>query len=111
MQVRQEVEGEFVMPREAKNYFVTGNEFFDLHRNPTKERDVEVQKEKAEAVNHPAHYNTYKGVEIIDLVEQMPFNTGNAVKYITRAPFKGKEIEDLKKAIWYINREIERLEK
>ena len=66
-----------------------------------------------EKVNHPTHYNQYNGLEIIDLVEQMNFNKGNAVKYITRAGFKDSqtEIEDLKKARWYIDREIERLTK
>ena len=63
-------------------------------------------------VNHPPHYNSYKGLEIIDLVEQMNFNRGNAVKYISRAGFKDPqmELEDLKKARWYIDREIQRLE-
>jgi len=71
---------------------------------------ISVEK-KEEAVNHPPHYNQYKGLEIIDLVEQMNFNRGNAVKYIARAGFKDQstEIEDLKKAAWYLNREIERL--
>jgi CO dehydrogenase/acetyl-CoA synthase alpha subunit len=63
-------------------------------------------------INHPKHYNQYQGLEIIDLVEQMNFNRGNAVKYIARAGFKNPEteIEDLKKALWYIEREISRLE-
>jgi hypothetical protein len=58
-----------------------------------------------ETVNHPAHYNQYQGLEVIDLVEQMNFNRGNAVKYIARAGFKApeKELEDLKKARWYID--------
>lgn len=62
-------------------------------------------------VNHPSHYNSYRGLEIIDLVEQMNFNRGNAVKYIARAGFKDPqtELEDLKKARWYVDREIERL--
>lgn len=63
-------------------------------------------------VNHPSHYTAYKGLEIIDLTEQMNFNRGNAVKYIARAGLKGagdKEIEDLEKANWYISREIQRL--
>jgi hypothetical protein len=66
----------------------------------------------SDMVNHPPHYSQYKGLKIIDLVEQMNFNRGNAVKYIARAGFKASsdEIEDLKKAAWYINREIDRLE-
>lgn len=63
-------------------------------------------------VNSPAHYTAYKGLEVIDLTEQMNFNRGNAVKYIARAGIKSRgegEIEDLRKAAWYIQREIERL--
>lgn len=61
-----------------------------------------------DAVNHPSHYPAYKGIEIIELTEQMNFCKGNAVKYIARAGLKNPEteIEDLKKAIWYIEREI-----
>lgn len=66
-------------------------------------------------VNHPSHYTAYKGLEIIDLTEQMNFNRGNAVKYITRAglkdPTRDAEIEDLEKAKWYIDREIQRLKR
>ena len=65
-----------------------------------------------EEVNHPKHYTQYKGLEIIDLTEQMNFNRGNAVKYICRAGFKGDEVievQDLEKAKWYIQREIDRL--
>ena len=66
---------------------------------------------KKEKVNHPDHYNEHpSGVECIDIVEWMTFNLGNAVKYVWRAPYKGNQIEDLRKAAWYINREIERLE-
>ena len=62
-------------------------------------------------VDHPSHYTQYKGLEVIDLTEQMNFNRGNAVKYIARAGFKSEEteIEDLRKAAWYVNREIFRL--
>ncbi len=64
-----------------------------------------------EQINHPKHYNQYSGIEIIDLVEQMNFNRGNAVKYIARAGFKNPEteVQDLEKARWYIDREISRL--
>ena len=62
-------------------------------------------------VNHPAHYTAYVGVEVIQLTEQMNFNRGNAVKYIARAGLKSyeTEIQDLEKAAWYIQREIERV--
>lgn len=63
-----------------------------------------------EAVNHPAHYNEHpSGVECIDIVEHMGFNLGNAVKYIWRASLKGKQIQDLEKAGWYVRREIQRI--
>lgn len=61
-------------------------------------------------VNHPKHYNSHpSGVECIEITEHMNFCLGNAVKYIWRASLKGKEIEDLRKARWYIDREISRI--
>lgn len=63
----------------------------------------------SDEVNHPKHYTEHpSGVECIEIVEHMPFNLGNAVKYIWRAGLKGDAIEDLEKAAWYINREIQR---
>ena len=64
-------------------------------------------------VNHPPHYTFYNGIEVIQLTEQMNFNRGNAVKYICRAGLKddSPEIQDLEKARWYIDREIERLKR
>lgn len=65
---------------------------------------------KNDSVNHPAHYTKHpSGVECIEVTEWMNFNRGNAVKYIWRAGDKGDEIEDLKKAAWYLEREISRL--
>lgn len=79
-----------------------------------------------DTVNHPTHYNSHpSGVECITITEHMNFNVGNAVKYLWRAGLKCPEkdvseaandtrkqhIEDLKKAAWYINREIDRLSK
>lgn len=65
-----------------------------------------------EHVNHPKHYTSHpSGVECIQVTEHMSFCLGNAVKYIWRADLKGKDIEDLKKAAWYIQREIERRER
>ena len=65
-----------------------------------------------ETVNHPNHYNIV-GIEVIDFIESwnLGFSLGNAIKYIARAPYKNDELEDLKKARWYIDREIQRLEK
>lgn len=63
-------------------------------------------------INHPSHY-THGTIEPIDVIEdwQLSFSAGNAVKYIARHQHKGTAIQDLKKASWYLNREIERLEK
>lgn len=62
-------------------------------------------------VNHPPHYTAHEsGVECIEIVRWMPFNVGNAVKYCWRAGKKGSTVEDLKKAIWYLEDEIKRLE-
>ena len=61
-------------------------------------------------VDHPKHYcQNPSGVECIDVVEHMPFNIGNAIKYLWRAGHKGDTIEDLRKARWYVDREIIRL--
>ena len=62
-------------------------------------------------VNHPKHYTRFKGVEGIDITEQLNFNRGNVVKYVTRAGAKAgsDEKEDLRKAEWYLQREIKRL--
>lgn len=60
-------------------------------------------------VDHPKHYvNHPSGVECIQITEHMNFNLGNAIKYIWRADLKGKDIQDLEKAVWYIQREIQR---
>lgn len=73
---------------------------------------------KEEKVNHPSHYTWLRekcGIEVIDITRWLDFDTGNAVKYLLRAGYKSEEgmtakektIEDLKKAIWYINDKIE----
>jgi len=60
-------------------------------------------------VNHPPHYLTHKsGVECIQITEHLNFCLGNALKYIWRADAKGDAINDLSKAVWYIEREITR---
>ena len=66
-----------------------------------------------EKVNHPQHYTAHpSGIECIDIVRHMNFNLGNAIKYIWRAGLKSNNaIEDLRKAIWYLEDEIKRLEK
>ena len=63
----------------------------------------------SDPVNHPPHYTAHaSGVECIQVTEHMNFNLGNAVKYLWRADLKNDAIEDLKKAVWYVQREIQR---
>ncbi|MFJ8699440.1 DUF3310 domain-containing protein [Streptomyces ardesiacus] len=68
--------------------------------------------EQYDEVNHPSHYTWLpNGVEVIDITQHFNFTLGNALKYIMRAGHKHDEpLTDLRKAAWYINREIERLE-
>lgn len=65
-------------------------------------------------VNHPSHYTDGK-IEVIEFIEDknLNYHRGNAIKYICRAGKKdpSKEIEDLQKAIWYINREIKNIKR
>lgn len=62
-----------------------------------------------EVINHPQHYGGDTVYEAIKVIEAwgLNFNTGNAVKYLCRAGKKSNALEDLKKAAWYLNREIE----
>jgi len=63
-------------------------------------------------VHHPKHYNAHpSGIECIEIVRHMSFNIGNAMKYLWRADEKGAPIEDLQKAIFYIQDEINKREK
>lgn len=66
----------------------------------------------SDPVNHPAHY-CRKGMEVIDILEafELNFRLANAVKYILRAGHKDDYIQDLEKAIWYLQREIEKTDK
>ena len=78
-------------------------------------------QEKEDKVNSPSHYSYLKklcGIEVIDITRHMDFDLGNAIKYILRAGHKTEEgyddkaktVEDLKKAVWYINDKIKTLE-
>jgi len=71
--------------------------------------DVSQAIAQHDAVNHPPHY-TAGGIETIDFIEAkgLGYHLGNVVKYITRADHKGDRLENLKKAQWYLNREIEK---
>ena len=69
------------------------------------------EKDKKEMINHPSHYNMGK-YEAIDVIEdwELGFNLGNTIKYISRAGHKDSIVQDLKKAMWYLQREIDRIE-
>lgn len=66
---------------------------------------------ESDQVNHPPHYTSHpSGIECIQVTEHMGFCIGNAIKYLWRAGLKHDAVEDMRKAIWYIEREIERRE-
>jgi hypothetical protein len=63
----------------------------------------------SDPINHPPHYVSHpSGIECITITEHMSFCIGNAIKYLWRADLKNDALEDLGKAKWYIEREIER---
>lgn len=73
---------------------------------------VRPAEKKNDPVNHPKHYTSHpSGVECIDITRHMSFNLGNAVKYLWRNGLKdgAPSIQDLEKAVWYINDEINKL--
>jgi hypothetical protein len=74
------------------------------------QRQIEMFEPKPDPVNNPAHY-TVGGIETIDFIEakKLGYNLGNVVKYLTRADHKGNKLEDLRKAQWYLTREINSL--
>lgn len=73
-------------------------------------RSLEIENDP---VNSPKHYTSHpSGIEAIQVCEHHNFCIGNAIKYLWRAGLKGddaKRVEDLRKAVWYINRELKRL--
>jgi len=85
----------------------------DPHYEQPLQKHREDMINKADAVNHPEHYggseSTYEAIKVID-AWKLGFCLGNVIKYISRAGKKGSKLEDLKKAQWYLNREIERAE-
>lgn len=63
-------------------------------------------------ISHPAHYQSYGGLEAIDVIESfnLNFNLGNVIKYVLRSGKKDDDVKDLSKALWYLRREIKNLE-
>lgn len=86
-----------ISSKECNKTVTNGN--YGFEKNSNNEIDM---------VNHPPHYQ--HGIEPIEFIEShnLNFNLGSAVKYIARAPYKGTELLDLKKAKWFIEREIKR---
>lgn len=95
-------------------------ELYHLNNVDFKEDIFRIRFKMEDNVNHPPHYTWLKdkcGIEVIDITRHMDFCLGNSIKYILRAGHKQevsmsnkeKEIEDLKKAIWYINDRIKQL--
>ena len=85
----------------------------DTTINPQEMEEIrriqEAERMKEAAVNHPPHYCSHpSGVECITVTEHMGFNLGNALKYIWRADLKHNAITDLRKAAWYLERELAR---
>jgi len=76
-----------------------------------KPKKVKVKAVSLDPVNSPSHYKV-GGIETIDFIEakDLGYNLGNVVKYVTRAHHKGELLQDLKKAQWYLNREVSKLE-
>ncbi len=68
---------------------------------------LESTEQQPDMVNHPPHY-TVNGIEVIDVIDafKLNFNMGNALKYLLRADRKGNKEQDINKAIWYLQREI-----
>ena len=74
---------------------------------------IDEPSQKKELVNHPNHYggkdNPYEAIKVITAWD-LNFSLGNCLKYIRRAKLKGNELEDLKKALWYLQNHINNLE-
>ena len=70
-----------------------------------------MSKEKKDIINHPEHYT--KGIETTDYIRSwnMDYVRGNIIKYVTRFPYKGTALQDLKKAKWYLEYLIKEVEK
>ena len=83
-----------------------------IRRLNEREFEAAIREPVHDPINHPQHYTKHpSGVECITITEWMNFNLGNAMKYIWRASLKGSLLDDLKKARWYLDREIQRMEK
>jgi len=99
----------------AKKFKMTPSYVYLLRnkiKKPSKLIKSSTKEEVVDKVNHPPHYKV-GGIETIDFVEakSLGYNLGNVIKYVSRADHKGSRDEDLKKALWYLNREVSKLSK
>ena len=98
------------------HYDTNGNEIYEeesTNAAPTYAQEQLADVERREAVDHPGYYKR-GGIEAIDAIEawELGFNLGNVVKYIARAGRKTVDgLQDLRKAAWYLDREIKRRER
>ncbi len=72
------------------------------------EVNKKLEFDSVDMVNHPPHYNAGQ-IEVIDFIddqEHLGYHRLQSIRYITRSPFKGTEIQDIEKAIWYLNRRV-----
>lgn len=103
---------EFELPCCECKYNTYATETSCLKTKDCFKSNEEKADDEIDMVNHPQHYSAH-GIEPIDYIEShdLNFNLGNVIKYISRAPFKGTELQDLKKAKWYLEREIKKHDK
>ena len=106
--------------RSEENYSYNINETLDepisvVPNHPSQEEIIDFNRKehcKNDTINHPLHYggkdNLYESIKVIEAWD-LGFNLGNTIKYISRAGKKIDILEDLEKASWYINREINKL--
>ena len=102
---------EFELPCCECKYNTYATETSCLKTKDCFKSNEEKADDEIDMVNHPQHYQ--HGIEPIDYIEShdLNFNLGNVIKYVSRAPFKGTELQDLKKAKWYLEREIKKHDK
>jgi hypothetical protein len=104
-----------VFDNKGRHYKVREGDIFAVLKPQTnKNEDIgdNVYQATKEMVNHPAHYGGDNPMEVIKIIDhyKLPFSLGNTIKYVLRSDSKGNKLEDLKKAAWYLQHEINKLE-
>jgi hypothetical protein len=104
-----------VVDNKGRHYNVREGDIFAVLKPQTnKNEDIgdNVHQATKEMVNHPAHYGGDNPMEVIKIIDhyKLPFSLGNTIKYVLRSDSKGNKLEDLKKAAWYLQHEINKLE-